>query len=77
MNYSKYIYIITVIDLNEIYKIIYYEYILSFKVLDIIGVKRSQSFKTMDYKQSRVFGYLTFNEIVIKNLTQFKFKTIF
>ena len=29
----------TVIDLNEIYKIIYYKYILSFKVLDINGVK--------------------------------------
>ena len=37
----------TVIDLNEIYKIIYYKYIVSFKVLDIIGVKHSQSFKTM------------------------------
>ena len=36
-----------VIDLNEFYKIIYYAYILSFKVLDIIGVKHSQSFKTM------------------------------
>ena len=31
------------IDLNEIYKIIYYKYTLSFKVLDIIGVKHSQS----------------------------------
>ena len=28
----------TVIDLNEIYKIIYYKYILSFKLLDMIGV---------------------------------------
>ena len=37
----------TVIDLNEIYKIIYYKYILSFKVLDITGVKHNQSFKTM------------------------------
>ena len=37
----------TVIDLNEIYKILYYKYILSFKVLYIIGVKHSQSFKTM------------------------------
>ena len=36
-----------VIDLNEIYKIIYYKYILSFKILDIIGVKQSQLFKTM------------------------------
>ena len=34
-----------VIDLNEIYKIIYYKYVLSVKVLDIIGVKHSQSFK--------------------------------
>ena len=32
----------TVIDLNEIYKIIYYKYILSIK-----GVKHSRSFKTM------------------------------
>ena len=38
----------TAIDLNEIYKIIYYNYILSFKVLDIRGVKHDQSFKTMD-----------------------------
>ena len=38
---------VTVIDLNEIYKIIYYKYILSFQVLDIIGVKNSPSFKTM------------------------------
>ena len=37
----------TVIDLNEIYKIIYYKYILSFKVLDITSVKPNQSFKTM------------------------------
>ena len=29
------------IDLDEIYKIIYYKYILSSKVLDIIGVKHS------------------------------------
>ena len=36
-----------VIDLNETYKIIYYKYVLIFKVLDIIGVKHSQSFKTM------------------------------
>ena len=43
----KYISIMTVKDLNEIYKIIYQKYILSFKVLDIIGVKYSQSFKTM------------------------------
>ena len=28
----------TVIDLNEIYKKVYYKHILSFKVLDIIGV---------------------------------------
>ena len=33
----------TEIDLNEIYKILYYKYLLSFKVLDIIGVKQSQS----------------------------------
>ena len=32
----------TLIDLNEICKIIYYKYILPFKVLDIIGVKHSQ-----------------------------------
>ena len=38
------------IDLNEIYKILYYKYILSFKVLDIIGVKHIQSFKTKGYK---------------------------
>ena len=31
-----------VINLNEIYKIIYYKYILSFEVLDIIGVKHRQ-----------------------------------
>ena len=37
----------TVIDLNEIYKKIYYKYILSIKVLDIIGVKHSKSFKTL------------------------------
>ena len=37
----------TVIDLNEIYKIIYYKHILSFKLLDIFDVKHSQSFKTM------------------------------
>ena len=37
----------TEINLNEIYKRIYYKYILSFKALDIIGVKHSQSFKTM------------------------------
>ena len=42
----NYIYIITVKYLNEIYKIIY-KYILSFKILDIIGGKPSQSFKTM------------------------------
>ena len=35
------------IDLNEIYKILYYSYILSFKVLDIFVVKQSQPFKTM------------------------------
>ena len=39
-----------VIDLNEIYKVIYYKYILSFKVLDITGVKHSQSFKIMSLK---------------------------
>ena len=32
----------TIIDLNEIYKIIYYKYVLSFKVSDIIGAKHSQ-----------------------------------
>ena len=31
-----------VIDLNEINKIIYYKYILSFKILDKIGVKHSR-----------------------------------
>ena len=36
-----------VIDLNEILKIIYYKYILTFKVLCIIGVKHIQSFKAM------------------------------
>ena len=33
----------TIIDLNEIYKIIYIKYILSFKILDKINVKDSQS----------------------------------
>ena len=37
----------TAIDLNEIYKTIYYNYILPFKVLYVIGVKHSQSFKDM------------------------------
>ena len=37
----------TVIGLNEIFKIIYYKYILSFKILDIIAVKHSQSFNTI------------------------------
>ena len=32
------------IDLNEIYKITYYNSILSVKVLVIIGVKHSQTF---------------------------------
>ena len=40
----------SVVDLNEIYKIKYYKYILSFKALDIIGSKHSQSFKTMVQK---------------------------
>ena len=35
------------IDLNVIYKIIYYKYILFIKVLDIIGVKHNRPFKTM------------------------------
>ena len=35
----------TVIDLNEIYKIKYYKYILSFKLSDIIGVKHGQSLR--------------------------------
>ena len=44
----------SVIDLNEIYKIIFYMYILSFKKLEISGVKHShQPFMTMDQK-SRV-----------------------
>ena len=30
----------TVIDLNEIYKILYYKYLLSFKVSDIIGANQ-------------------------------------
>ena len=34
------------IDLNEIYKKLYYKYILSFKVLDILGVKHSSNFKS-------------------------------
>ena len=37
----------TIIDLNEIYKKIYYWYILYFKILDIIGVKHCQPLKTM------------------------------
>ena len=37
-----------VVDLIEIYKIIYYKYILPFKILDIIDDKHSKSFKTMD-----------------------------
>ena len=37
----------TVIDLKEIYKIIDFKYVFLFKVLDIIGVKPSQSFKTI------------------------------
>ena len=36
-----------VIELNEIYNIIYYKDILSFGVLDLIGVKLRQSFKTI------------------------------
>ena len=43
----KYFGLMTVIYLHEIYKIIYYKYIILFKVLEIIGVKQSQSFKTM------------------------------
>ena len=38
----------TAIDLNEVYKIIYYKYILPFKILDIIGAKHIQLFNTMD-----------------------------
>ena len=37
----------TVIDQKEIHKILYYKYILSFTVLYIIGVKHTESFKTM------------------------------
>ena len=40
----------TVIGLNENYKIIYYKYILSFKVLDIIRVKQSHSFKNQGFR---------------------------
>ena len=47
----------TLIDLNEIYKIIYYKYILLFKVLDIIGVKHSQSLKTKDPKNQGFRGF--------------------
>ena len=36
-----------VLDLNEIYKIMYYKYILSSKISDIIGVKHSPLFKNM------------------------------
>ena len=36
-----------VIDPNEIYKILYYKYLFLFKVLDIIGLNHSKSFKTM------------------------------
>ena len=43
----------TVIDPNEIYKIIYYKYILSLKLLDIIGIKHSQSFNVTCLKHDR------------------------
>ena len=46
----KNISIMTEIDLNEIDKIIYCKYKLLFKVLYIIGVKPSLSFKTKHYK---------------------------
>ena len=36
---QKYISIMTVIDLNAIYKKKYYKYMLSFKLVYIIGVK--------------------------------------
>ena len=42
LNIVNYVLIMDVIDLNVNYKIIYYKYILSIKVLDIIGVKHSQ-----------------------------------
>ena len=51
------------IDLNEIYKIIYCKYILSFKILDIIGVKHSQSFTTIWAKNQgyKVLKLITIN----------------
>ena len=55
----------TVIDLNK--------YILSFKVLDIIGVKHSQSFKTMG-KKSRFQGNYLKN--IKRNLFDYKMKLI-
>ena len=35
----------TVLDLNEIYKLLYYKYILSFKLLDIIGANIASHLK--------------------------------
>ena len=48
-----------VIDLNEIYKIIYYKYILSFKVFDIIGVKHSQSWAKNRGLVRQILDYVT------------------
>ena len=59
----------TVIYLSKIYKIIYYKYLLSFKVLGIFGVKHSQSFKTMSLKSGTHF-FITFQKFFTDMMTK-------
>ena len=57
----------TVIDLNEIYKIIYYKYILPFKVLDKIGVKHSH---LRPWAKNREFTYSNYSVLVTLIVTR-------
>ena len=61
----------TVIDLNEIYKKIYYKYILSFRVLDMICVKHSQSFKTYNRVDDKYRGLRVVKNIFFDIYNQF------
>ena len=53
MNYSKVYFYCDSNRAKRDLQIIYYKYIVSFKVFDIIGVKHRQSFKIM-YKKTRI-----------------------
>ena len=75
MTIRKYISILTLMYLNEIYKIMYYKYLLSYKVLYIVDVKHSQPFKTNQYwyKEYNMkcpllffFNFLVFSRVEIE-----------